>query len=130
VNRMNPSLASQITKTASKQTYYTIRLLVDRARVKDAYRAYGYFRWVDDVLDMDSGSGPGRRVFLERQVSLFEKCIWGESPRDTNIQEKMLVELVHSDRGKNSGLRAYPRNMMLVMDFDVRRRSVRRWLGG
>jgi phytoene/squalene synthetase len=128
---MNPSPASAITKAASKQTYYTIRFLVDRARVEDAYRAYAYFRWVDDVLDADSGSGPvlseveasERRAFLERQKSLLEECIRGQAPRDANIQEKMLVELVQSDPGKNSGLRAYLRNMMLVMDFDVRRRG-------
>jgi phytoene/squalene synthetase len=48
---MITDLASSITKAASKQTYYTIRYLVDRERVDDAYRAYGYFRWVDDILD-------------------------------------------------------------------------------
>ena len=52
---MTPSPASSITKAASKQTYYTIRFLVDRERVDDAYRAYGYFRWVDDVLDAEFG---------------------------------------------------------------------------
>ncbi len=123
--------ASSITKAASKQTYTTIRFLVDRARVDDAYRAYAYFRWVDDVLDADSGSGPvrseveasERRAFLERQKSLLEKCYRGEWPRVANIQEKMLVELVEHDREKNSGLQAYLRNMMLVMDFDARRRG-------
>ena len=49
-----PTLASSITKAASKQTYYTIRFLVDRERVADAYRAYAYFRWVDDTLDSDN----------------------------------------------------------------------------
>ena len=48
---MSTNPAASITKAASKQTYYTIRFLVDRDRVDDAYRAYGYFRWVDDVLD-------------------------------------------------------------------------------
>ena len=120
---MNTSPASAITKAASKQTYYTIRFLVDRPRVEDAYRAYGYFRWVDDVLDADSGSGPERRSFLERQKSLLEKCYWGETPRDANIQERMLVELVQHDREKNSGLQSYLRNMMQVMDFDARRRG-------
>ncbi len=123
--------ASSITKAASQQTYYTIRFLVDRERVADAYRAYGYFRWVDDVLDADSGSGPvlseveasERRAFLERQQSLLEKCYRGEAPRDANIQEKMLVELVQHDHEKDSGLQAYLRNMMLVMDFDARRRG-------
>jgi hypothetical protein len=131
VNQMNPNPASSITKAASTQTYYTIRFLVDRARIDDAYRAYAYFRWMDDVLDAASDSGPvlseveasERSAFLKRQKSLLELCIRGEAPRDTNLQEKMLVELVQSNRGKNSGLRAYVSNMMLVMDFDVRRRS-------
>ena len=120
---MNPNLASAITKTASKQTYYTIRFLVDRERVDDAYRAYGYFRWVDDILDADAGSASERRAFLERQKSLLESCYRGEAPRDASTQEKMLVELVQHDQEKNSGLQSYLRNMMLVMDFDVRRRS-------
>ena len=115
--------ASSITKAASKQTYYTIRFLVDRERVDDAYRAYAYFRWVDDVLDADSGSESERRAFLARQESLLEKCYGGQLPRDVNIQEKMLIELVQHDDEKNSGLQTYLRNMMLVMDFDVRRRG-------
>ena len=128
---MIASPAFSITKAASKQTYYTIRFLVDRARVEDAYRAYAYFRWVDDVLDAPSVSGSvlsdvdasGRKAFLERQKSLLEKCIQGEVPADIKTQEKILVELVHSNHEKNSGLHSYLRNMMLVMDFDTRRRG-------
>src|SRR5512138_817586 len=120
---MTATVASSITKAASKQTYYTIRFLVDRDRVEDAYRAYGYFRWVDDLLDAESGSGPARMAFLERQKSLLEECYRGETPRDASIQEKILVELVKHDREKNSGLQSYLRNMMQVMDFDARRRG-------
>jgi len=123
MDQLTTSPASSITKAASKQTYYTIRFLVDRERVEDAYRAYGYFRWVDDVLDMDSGSGIDRRAFLERQKSLLESRYQGELPQDLDIQEKMLVELIHHNPEKNSGLEAYLRNMMLVMDFDARRRG-------
>ena len=131
MNQMITSPALSITRAASKQTYYTIRFLVDRARVKDAYRAYAYLRWVDDVLDANSGSKPvlsaaeasERQEFLERQKSLLGSCYRGESPRDANIQENMLVELVQRDSEKNSGLEAYLRNMMLVMDFDTRRRG-------
>ncbi len=115
--------ASAITKAASKQTYYTIRFLVDRERVNDAYRAYGYYRWVDDILDAESTSGLERSVFLERQNSLLEKCYRGETPRHANIQEKMLVELIQHDQEKNSGLQIYMHNMMQVMDFDARRRG-------
>ena len=120
---MISSLASSITKAASEQTYYTIRLLVDRERVEDAFRAYAYFRWVDDVLDAASGTSSERLAFLERQKFLLEACYMGEPPRDVDRQETMLVELVQQDHEKNSGLKAYLHNMMLVMDFDTRRRG-------
>ncbi len=128
---MNPSLASVITKAASKQSYFTIKLLADRSRKEDAFRAYAYFRWVDDVLDANSDSGPvpnenetrERITFLERQKSLLEKCIRHETPKEVIPQEEMLVELIQSDGNPNCGLRDYLRNMMLVMDFDVRRRG-------
>ena len=118
-----PSLASAITQAASKQTYYTIRFLVDRERVEDAYRAYAYFRWVDDVLDTDAGSRPERMAFLKRQKDLLDQCYRGEPQRDTNAQESLLVELVQQNPDPNSGLQAYLRNMMQVMDFDTRRRG-------
>jgi len=120
---MTTTIAESITKVASKQTYYTIRFLVDRERVDDAYRAYAYFRWVDDLLDAESVSGLDRSVFLERQKSLLEKCYRNEIPQDANAQEKMLVELVQHDHEKNSGLQIYLRNMMQVMDFDASRRG-------
>ena len=128
---MATSTASTITKAASKQTYYTIRFLVDRDLVEDAYRSYAYFRWVDDVLDATSGSGslPGeaemreRKSFFQRQKSLLESCYRGEVPEDTNVQEEMLVELVRRDREKNSGLGSYLRNMMRLMEFDAGRRG-------
>jgi phytoene/squalene synthetase len=120
---MISSLASSITKAASTQTYYTIRTLVDRDRVEDAYQAYAYFRWVDDILDADSSSRLERSAFLERQKSLLESCYRGETPQDVGSQENMLVELIGHDHEKNSGLQVYLRNMMQVMDFDTRRRG-------
>jgi phytoene/squalene synthetase len=131
------ALAPFITKTASKQTYYTIRFLVDRERVADAYRAYAYFRWVDDTLDAGnlalSGLAPSRRAgvdeaperiaFLARQQSLLEKCYRGEVFQGASLEEQMLVELVQRDQGKNSGLQSYLRNMMQVMEFDAKRRG-------
>ena len=123
VKKMLEASASSITRAASTQTYYTIRFLVDRDRVENAYRAYAYFRWVDDILDADSISGPERIAFVERQESLLDSCYRDRIPGDTSIQERMLVELVRQDHEKNSGLQLYLRNMMQVMDFDARRRG-------
>ena len=133
-NTIREALAPSITKAASRQTYYTIRFLVDRERVADAYRAYAYFRWVDDTLDADSalsGVAPGhhavearaRMGFLTRQKSLLEKCYQGQSIENTTPEEQMLVQLIDSDREKNSGLESYLHNMMQVMEFDTERRG-------
>jgi phytoene/squalene synthetase len=121
--------ASSITKAASKQTYYTIRFLVDRARLDDAYRAYGYFRWVDDVLDAepsfgdDTASNVEKIAFANRQKSLLESCYRREIPDDLCAEEWMLIDLVRNDTEKDSGLQTYLRNMMDVMMFDAERRG-------
>jgi phytoene/squalene synthetase len=120
---MTTALASSITKAASKQTYYTIRFLVDRELVEDAYRAYSYFRWVDDILDSASGTDAQRTTFLQCQESLLADCPHGRVPRETSPEEQMLVELVRHARQRDRGLHIYLRNMMQVMDFDVKRRG-------
>jgi len=123
------SLAAAITKAASKQTYYTIRLFADRDRVEDAYRAYGYFRWLDDVLDAEASCGDDtclqleKITFVNRQKSLLDACYRGEIPDNLSAEEWMLVDLVRHDTEKNSGLQSYLRNMMAVMDFDASRRG-------
>lgn len=117
------SLAAAITKSASKQTYYTIRFFADRERVADAYRSYGYFRWVDDLLDANLGTQSEKLAFINRQQSLLDACYRGEMPEDVCTEEWMLVDMVRNDTEENSGLQAYLRNMMGVMDFDARRRG-------
>jgi phytoene/squalene synthetase len=123
VNQMTTPVAESITKVATTQTYYTIRFLVDRERVDHAYRAYAYFRWVDDTLDAETMTGVKPIAFIQRQKSLLEICYRGEVPWDVDIQEQMLIDLIQGDHEKDSGLRSYLHNMMQVMDFDARRRG-------
>ena len=121
--RSSEKLAAAITKSASKQTYYTIRFLADRDRVADAYRAYGYFRWVDDGIDMDAASSAERVAFALRQQSILESCYRGEILPVLCPEEWMLVDLIRNDHEKNSGLQTYLRGMMDVMVFDAGRRG-------
>lgn len=114
-------LATSITRASSSQTYYTIRLLADRDRVADAYRAYGYFRWVDDKLDEQLHEQSERSAFVERQQSLIHRGYRGQTPADLTQEERMLIALIHGDTAKNSGVQSYIRNMMAVMAFDADR---------
>lgn len=116
-------LAAFITKSASRQTYYTILFFADRALVADAFRAYAYFRWVDDAIDAGTSSRSERDAFLTRQQTLLEKCYCGELSLEITAEEQMLVDLVRHDPDPDSGLSIYLHNMMAVMVFDADRRG-------
>jgi phytoene/squalene synthetase len=126
---MPATLASAITRAASSQTYYTIRFLVDRPLRDDAFRAYAYFRWVDDILDAPSPTPPSdagraeRLRFLKRQQSLLEACLDGQPPGEVDLHEAMLVELLRAPGAVDPRLAAYARHLMAVMAFDAQRRG-------
>jgi Squalene/phytoene synthase len=117
------ALAAAITRAASKQTYFTIRFLVDDGLVEDAFRAYSYFRWVDDWLDQGMRPRTERLDFVKRQQALIDGCYRHQPLADQSPEERMLAHLIRHDTGKNSGLQAYIRNMMVVMAFDADRRG-------
>jgi hypothetical protein len=117
------TLAATMTRTASKQTYYTIRFLVDTGLVADAYRAYAYFRWVDDWLDQKPRPRTERLAFVKRQQALIDGCAHRDPLADLTPEECLLANLIQRDTEENSGLQAYIRNMMAVMAFDADRRG-------
>jgi phytoene/squalene synthetase len=117
------ALAAHITNEASKQTYITIRTLVDRKRMPDAFRTYAYFRWVDDAIDHDAFDPGDRLDFLRRQQELLTRCLQGDFPRQVCTEEQMLVDLLQGDMSHDWGLRIYLQDMMAVMAFDGGRRG-------
>lgn len=116
-------LPAVITRTASKQTYYTIRWLVDRTRRLDAYRAYAYFRWVDDWLDERISDQAERQDFIARQCNLVDACYQGVWPQELTVEEQIVVDVIRGDHEPSSGLQSYVRHMMAVLAFDAERRG-------
>lgn len=119
----DPTLAAFITRAASKQTYYTIRFLVDRNLVQDAYRAYAYFRWVDDMLDDKLSANAERITFLKRQQKLMHSCYANQPLSLISAEESLLTDLIQSHPQPCTGLANYIQNMMAVMAFDAGRRG-------
>jgi len=123
-SQSDPALAARITRAASQQTYLTIRFLVDSNGIADAYRAYAYFRWVDDRLDTPGRPDAKRLEFLHRQQCLISpheysaQVIAGLAP-----EERLAVDLLSREPDRNSGLQAYFRHLMAVMAFDAERRG-------
>ncbi|HEU0028504.1 MAG TPA: squalene/phytoene synthase family protein [Ktedonobacterales bacterium] len=117
------SLAARITRAASRQTYYTARFLADRDRTLDFYRAYAYFRWADDQLDLHESERVQQLSFVARQSKLVDRVYQGERLGGLTDEEQLLVDLIHHDDEDNSGLQSYIRNMMAVLEFDANRRG-------
>jgi phytoene/squalene synthetase len=116
-------LAESITWAGSKQTYYTAKLLVDRDLVDDFYRAYAYFRWIDDVIDISSRSDEERSAFIKRQKELIDYLYGNYRPDDLALQEQILADLIHNDRGEDSGLQSFIYNMFAMIEFDALRKG-------
>ncbi len=117
------TLAQSITWTGSKQTYYTARLMMDRHLVNDFYRAYAYFRWADDIIDVSSQSDEERIAFIRRQKDLIDRLYRNERPLDLMPEEEIAADLISNDRGENSGLQSFIRNMLAIIEFDAYRRG-------
>jgi phytoene/squalene synthetase len=123
------ALARAITQAGSKQTYYTIHLMVDRDLMDDCYRAYGYFRWADDIVDaaasVEAASQPDdeRVSFIQRQQGLINRLYRGERPEDLTPEEEIVADLIHHGRGENSLLQSYIRNFLAIIEFDAHRRG-------
>jgi phytoene/squalene synthetase len=117
------ALARSITWASSKQSYLTARLLADRDLMDDCLRAYAYFRWADDRIDVSLMGCDERTVFIERQTDLIDRLYRGERPGDLLPEEAMLADLIAHDRGPDSGLRSFIYNFMSVIAFDACRKG-------
>ena len=117
------SLAKEITWEGSKQSYFTARWMVDKELRDDAFRAYGYFRWADDVIDIESQTENERIAFVKRQRELIDALYNGEDFDDLSPEEVIIASLIEHDQDVNSGLRSYILNMLAVLEFDAHRRG-------
>ncbi len=116
------TLAQSITWDGSKQTYYTARLMVDKGLVNDCYRAYAYFRWADDVIDVESKSNDERVSFIQRQRELIERLYNNEPAGNLTPEEEIVADLIRHDRGDGK-LGSYIRKFLAVIEFDAHRKG-------
>lgn len=123
MSKATASLARSITWAGSKQSYLTARLLVDRDLIDDCFRAYAYFRWADDVVDVSSQSIEEAVAFITRQRALIDSLYKGGRPPALAPQEELIADLISHDRGENSGLQSFIRGFLAALEFDAQRRG-------
>jgi phytoene/squalene synthetase len=117
------ALAQAITRASSKQTYYTARLMVDKDLVDDFFRAYAYFRWADDTIDISSRADEERISFIKRQRTLIDRLYKNDRPDDLVPEEEIVADLIGHDGEEHSGLQSFIRNMFAVIEFDALRKG-------
>jgi phytoene/squalene synthetase len=123
MSKTSAGLARSITKASSKQSYFIARFLVDKDLVDDCMRAYAYFRWVDDVIDVSTKTAEERISFINRQKWLVDSLYKKEHPGALTPEERMVADLIAHDRGENSGLQSFIRSFLAALEFDARRKG-------
>ena len=117
------NLAQSITRAGSRQTYYTAQFMVDKNLVTDFYRAYAYFRWADDIIDVTSQSRDERISFVKRQRKLIDRLYNDERPSNLEPEENIVADLINHDKEENSRLRSFINNMFAIIEFDAYRKG-------
>ena len=121
--RQSAILARRITRSGSIQTYYTAKLMVDKDLVDDFFRAYAYFRWIDDVIDVTAETDEERLQFIEKQSQLIDDLYGGKPAAALVPEEVILHDLIKNDRWDDSGLQSFIRNMFAIIAFDAHRKG-------
>jgi phytoene/squalene synthetase len=97
--------------------------MVDKGLVNDCYRAYAYFRWADDIVDVSSQSSDERISFIKRQRELIDRLYRNERPDDLTPEEEIIADLISHDEEENSGLQSFIYNFLAVIEFDAYRKG-------
>jgi phytoene/squalene synthetase len=116
-------LAREITRNASKQTYYTAQFMVDSGLEEDCNRAYAYFRWVDDYIDEVARTRGERIVFMNRQHDLIDQLYNGGRPVELCPEENIVADLIRRHPDPETGLHSFIQNFLAILEFDAHRKG-------
>jgi phytoene/squalene synthetase len=114
-------LARNITYKNSRETYFIIKLLVDKPLINDAYKAYAYFRWMDDMADDVITDSTERLKFVARQKKLINNAYNGIFIKTKFPEEELILNLIKYNSQKKSLLHSYVVNFYSIIAFDAKR---------
>jgi phytoene/squalene synthetase len=97
--------------------------MVDKELADDAFRAYGYFRWIDDFVDAEARNHEERTSFMARQKEVIQAVYRGDRPSDLTPEEEIIADLISRHKEIDAGVHSYIQKMFAVIDFDAHRRG-------
>jgi phytoene/squalene synthetase len=116
-------LAQNLTRQSSLQTYWTIKLLVDRPLVNHAFKAYAYFRWLDDQIDQTGKTKVERQEIINHHKKIIHACYSNRPLLHLSLHEQLLSSLIASDPRPNSKLHSFITNFFAIIEFDAKRQG-------
>lgn len=116
--------AENITRDASVQTYWTVKLLFDQERKEDAYRAYAYFRYLDDEIDIRRKTIASRRSFILRHRGVIDAAYAGSPLPSLTTAERLITELISHNPDSSGLLGSFINNFFAVIAYDSGRRGI------
>jgi len=122
-SKRTAKIARRITWKGSKQSFLIGQFLVDRRLRNDFFRAYAYFRWLDDMIDEVIPSRSKRIEFIDRQNELIRSLYSNERVKIENKEEEILLDLIRNDRRTHDGLKSFIEKMISIIEFDTLRKD-------
>jgi phytoene/squalene synthetase len=116
-------LARRMTWRGSKQSFLVGQFLVDRKLRNDFFRAYAYFRWIDDMIDEVIPTRRGRIEFIDRQSELIRSIYSNQEIKIENEEEEILLDLIKNDKSTHNGLKSFIEKMFSIIEFDTLRKD-------
>ncbi|MHA2347187.1 MAG: squalene/phytoene synthase family protein, partial [Candidatus Hodarchaeales archaeon] len=117
------SIAKSIVRKSNKLTYLIILLLVDKNLRKECFKAYAYFRWLDDLIDNNGAQNERIKVLINRQKVIIQQAYNDEKPNASSPEEEILIELIKGDKRDDSYLKSYILNFFSIIEFDSTRKG-------
>jgi phytoene/squalene synthetase len=109
-------------KTVSPFSYYFGRLFFVSERREILYKAYGYFRWLDDIVDQAAIPRQQADEIIQRQSQLIAAWYEGRDSLQGQDTESLMKDVIQCNRPLGCPLRPMARGFLDALSWDVQRR--------
>lgn len=113
----------KITRNSSLQTYFIFKLLADKTLSGQSFDGYAYFRWLDDEIDLRLKTKADRLALIRRQKQIIASAYANKQTSRLTTEEQLIVDLIATNRQKNSKLGSFIFNFLQIIEFDAQRQG-------
>lgn len=125
-HKSNKSLSSECGNKVRKShpfTFWYSFSFFSRSRRNTLFRAYEYFRWVDDYIDDKKTLTKDAKRLLSREIRLISTLYSHKPITPTYIFEEYISSVISEDYENRNGMQEIINGFFCALSWDVRRRN-------